>query len=104
MDNAPDIVTVSFAGCEYTGRRLTADQISALGPARDDTSLTLTLFEAMARYAFGEEAHRQNLVERAAGTATVESFVKLMVKFMEASMADQDNDPAADQQDTAASA
>lgn len=84
--NAPDQITVTFGGTQYAGRRLSPDQISALHSApKDDTVLILDLFEDMARYAFGEDGFRDHLRARARGAATVDGFIKLMVKFMEAS-------------------
>lgn len=94
-DNAPitDPVTIWFAGRKYTGRRLTADQVSAIRSVRDDGALMLDLFEDMATYAFGEDGFREHLRARARGAATVEGFIKLMVKFMEASAKTDESEP-----------
>lgn len=81
-----DTITITFGGKEYTGRRLTADQITAMRSVRDDAALMLDVMEAMAVYAFGQEERNRHIVEQAAGKSTVEGFIKLMVKFMEASL------------------
>ena len=91
--NAPTQVTIEFGGKQYTGRRITPDQISAIRAVRDDAGLMLDLFEDMAAYAFGEDGFREHLRARARGAATVEGFIKLMIKFMEASAGMDEPDP-----------
>lgn len=92
--NAPDQITITFAGKQYTGRRLSTDQILAIRPVRDDAGLMLDVLETFARYAFGEAGFVEHLLARARGEQTVEGFIKLMVKFMEASAEDGTADTA----------
>lgn len=86
MDDTQTI-SMHFGGREYTGRPLSADQILAIRSIpTNDTALMLDVMEDLARYAFGEDGFREHLRARARGSQTVAGFIKLMVKFMEASL------------------